>query len=145
MAIKERVGSYLKKRVVGSSVAFGWDVIEKGSSGINFHGFDQKRFRDFWNGPATEQEGRDIYRNTVARQFQNDEVANQVAMRLKLISFLSLFLAFVTGISAVYFPGIVFKISALMGFLIFSGFGTMNYHRSQQIKQKCIFGLKEIF
>ena len=145
MGLKDRMGSYAKKRAGAEFVGAGWKAIEKNSEGLSLSELRPRNFKDYWIGPKTEAQGRDMYIAWILPQFENQEAAQEFSQKLRMMSFVILFLAFAVGISAIFISGFIFKLSALIAFVMFAGTGTAHFHRAQQIKEKRIFGLKEIF
>lgn len=146
MAIRNKVGEYGKKRVLGEAVKSGWNTINSSVDVISKERVATRGdFRTFWNGPATDELGREIYAQNVAPFFESREHELSVAKKLFFMSLLIIMVSFVSGISTLFVTGFITKLSTILTFLIFSGVAVSQYHRSQQIKRQRIFGLKELF
>lgn len=145
MGLFSRAESYAKKRGLGSAVNTGWDSVQSSTKTLQRPKWSPKLWQKFWHGPDTEDEGRLLFETQIQPYFAGPQQADEVAYRLKVFGIFMVLLGFALCISAIFFSGAVYKIGAIVAFLILCTSGAGYIHRAEQLRQRMVIGMKDLF
>lgn len=142
--IRQRVGRYAGKRVLGQHIGLGSGFIRNTAKQISVMP-DMGRIRSYWYGPKTDQEGDELFQNLIRPSFEDDDSMDSAAVQMKMFGILLAILSFLLALGAILIDDSLFKLGAFIGFLMLGLHATIQFHRSEQIRNRRIFGLKYLF
>lgn len=141
---RKRVKSYASRRFLGGAVGLGSGFIRDSAKELRIRP-DFSVIRKYWTGPATPEEGTEMFDRFMRPNFPDDQKRKETAQGMTMVGVLILTVSVILGLSALFVDDTLFKISALFGFFVLAVQSTVQLHRADQLRQGRFYGLREMF